>query len=93
MPKTELNRQKETLIVNIQTEITEEEDLKILTKQFNKILAKKEATAKKAQRALCAASASQARIRVPVTASLLSDKNITNEQAFEELYKMIEIWK
>ncbi|NDV84344.1 hypothetical protein [Bacteroides sp. 51] len=94
MPTTEFEKQKEALINDIRTKISEGRELDALINQFNKIMAKKAAKARKAQKASSVMVHSfYSRTRVPSITSLQSTNNVTNEEALQELHKMIETWK
>lgn len=95
MPTTEFDKQKEVLINNIRTEITEIRELDLLIALFNKIMIKKDARAKRSQKARKAfiVQAYYSRTRVPAIVSLQSTNNVTHEEALEKLHKMIETWK
>lgn len=94
MPTTEFDRQKEALINDIRSGITEGKELDTLINQFNKIMAKKAAKAQKNQKANSTLAQSfYSRTRVPSITSLQSTSNITNEEALQELHKMIKSWK
>lgn len=93
MPITDFDKQKEALINNIRAQITEEKELDGLLNQFNKIMVRKEAKAKKAMKLKFNNQASDLRTRVPIITALNSTNNITHEQALQELYNMIETWK
>lgn len=94
MPTTDFEKQKEALINDIRTEITEGKELDTLINQFNKIMTKKAAKAKKAQKANSVMVQSfYSRTRVPSIVSLQSTNNVTNEEALQELHKMTETWK
>lgn len=91
MPTTEFNKQKEALIDNIKTEITDGKELDSLINHFNKIMVRKAA---KAQKALNASiTPSYYARRVPSITSLDSNNNITHEEAMAELQKIVEVWK
>ena len=94
MPTTEFEKQKEALINDIRTEITEGKELDALINQLNKIMTKKAAKAKKAQKAYSTMVQSfYSRTRVPSIVSLQSTNNVTNEEALQELHKITETWK
>lgn len=95
MPTTEFERQKDVLISKIGTEITEARELDLLIALFNKIMAKKDAKAKRNSKSRKAyiVQSYYSRTRIPTIISLQSTSNITHEEAINQLHKMIETWK
>lgn len=93
MPITEFEKQKEALINDIRTQITDGKELEMLINQFNKIMTRKAAKAKKEQKANSYMSSFHSRTRVPSIVSLQSTTNVTHEDAIAELHKMTESWK
>ena len=94
MPTTDFEKRKEELLIDISNGVTEERELEALFNLFNKLMTKKAAKAKKAQRVnLSVAQSFYSRTRVPSITSLQSVINVTNEEALQELDKMIESWK
>jgi len=94
MPTTEFEKQKEVLINNIRDAITEEKELDTLINQFNKIMMRKAAKEKKAQKVKVSnIHAFYSRNRVSSIASLESMNNITHEEALQELHKLLGTWK
>jgi len=94
MPTTDFEKRKEELVIDISNGITEERELEALFNLFNKLMTKKAAKAKKAQKVnLSVVQSFYSRTRVPSITSLQSTSNVTNEEALQELDKMIESWK
>lgn len=93
MPITDFEKQKEMLINDIRAQITEDKELDGLLNQFNKIMVRKEAKAKKAMKLKFPAHASNSKTRIPCITALQSTNNITHEEALQELHKTIETWK
>jgi len=94
MPTIDFDKQKEALINDIRTEITESKELEALINHFSKIMARKAAKAKKAQKANSMLNQSfYSKNRVPSITSLQSPNNVTHEEALQELHKILESWK
>lgn len=94
MPKTEFDKQKETLINDIGSEITEKKELDMLINLFNKLMTKKAAKAQRVKKSNAVRmQPTYSRTRVPSITSLQSTSNVTNEEALQELHKMVESWK
>ncbi|MDR0744981.1 MAG: hypothetical protein LBF17_00585 [Mediterranea sp.] len=93
MPTTEFEKRREHLINNIRTKIVEDKEVEVLINLINKLILKREAKIQKAQKAKLRKVQTPLRARVHSITSLQSTKNITHEEALQELAKMIEPWK
>ena len=94
MPVTskKVEKQKDILINSIRTNIREEKEVETLTSMINKLVSRREAREKKALQIKLKKIQSSylKKTRVPSIISLQSENNITNEEALQEIAKIIK---
>lgn len=94
MPVTskKVEKQKDILINSIRTNIREEKEVETLTSMINKFVSRREAREKKALQIKLKKIQSSylKKTRVPSIISLQSENNVTNEEALQEIAKIIK---
>lgn len=94
MPVTskKVEKQKDILINSIRTNIREEKEVETLTSMINKLVSRREAREKKALQIKLKKIQSSylKKTRVPSIISLQSENNVTNEEALQEIAKIIK---
>lgn len=101
MSISDFEKQKEFLIHKIRMEIMEGKDLESLFNLLNKIIARNSVTSNSGPKTTKKAKdaknylppAYYSRTRVPAIISLESDKNITHEDALNQINNMLDLWK
>ena len=94
MPVTskKVEKQKDIMINSIRTNIREEKEVETLTSMINKLVSRREAREKKALQIKLKKIQSSylKKTRVPSIISLQSENNVTNEEALQEIAKIIK---